>query len=144
MEKNRKAIPRLTDLEITIMKVLWEQDHCLTIQEIANHLTEKKLSIASVTQAMKHLIEKNAAAVDEHVLVSNVYARTFTPCFSREEFLAGEFKRMQKSVFGAKKANLVGVIANLLDMEGDGALRPEEAEALQRIIDRRSLRDKEE
>lgn len=58
MKKEIKDIPRLTDLEIIIMKVLWEQETDLTIQEIVNNMSGKKLSIASVTQAMKHLIEK--------------------------------------------------------------------------------------
>lgn len=130
-----KDIPRLTDLEITLMKVLWEHDTNLTIQEIANSLSEKKISVASVTQAMKHLTAKKAVMVGEHVLVSNVYARTFFPCFSREEFLAAEFRRMQKSIFGAKKVNTISIIATLLNIENGVDIKQEDAKKLQEMID---------
>lgn len=136
-------IPRLTDLEISIMKVLWEHGMELTIQEIANHLSERKLSVASITQAMKHLVTKEAVVVKQHVLVSNVYARTFIPCFDREEFLAAEFKRLQKSVFGKKKINLIGIVAALLDSESDMEMSAKELKKLQDIIDNGKLDDKE-
>lgn len=126
-----KDIPRLTDLEVIIMKALWETAANLTIQEISGRIKEKKLSIASITQAINHLTAKNAVVVIDHVLVASVYARAYRPCFNREEYLAAEFKRLQKSVFGINEANIAGIIAALTGSK----VSPEEAKELQKIID---------
>lgn len=115
------------------MKVLWEHDKNLTIQEITNCMDG--LSVASITQSIKHLINKKAVVVSEHILVSNVYARTFKTCFTQEEFLAGEFKRLQKSVFGTKKSNVIGIAAALFNNSGKGEIKAEQIDELQKIID---------
>ena len=126
---------RLTDLEIKIMRVLWESSESLTIQEITDRLTEEKLSVQSVTQAMKHLVSKKAVQVSEHVLVSNVYARTFCPCFSQDEYLSTEISRLQNSIFCRKKPNTMSIIATLLHNSDDNSLDKNEIEELQKIID---------
>ena len=131
-----KEIARLTDLEVKIMRVLWEHEQSLTIQEITQYMKEDGISVASVTQAIKHLTKKKAVAVSEHVLVSNVYARTFITCFTQEEFLASEVARMQRSIFGAKKLGFGGVravMASLLENDGE-KLGEEEERLLQGII----------
>lgn len=130
-----KAIPRLTDLEVIIMKVLWDTEANLTIQEISGRIKEKKLSIASITQAINHLTAKNAVVVIDHVLVASVYARAYRPCFNREEYLAAEFKRLQKCVFGIEQANIAGIIAALLDNKENENISEEEANELQKMID---------
>lgn len=98
-----KKIPRLTDLEISIMMVLWDEEEkskeqYLTIQQITGHMDG--LSVPSLTQAMKHLLNKEAVAVDQHILVSNVYARTFKPLFSKDEFYKAEIMRIGKCLYG--------------------------------------------
>lgn len=126
---------RLTDLEIKIMCVLWESSESLTIQEITNRLKEEKISVQSVTQAMKHLVSKKATQVSEHVLVSNVYARTFSPCFSQDEYFSSEISRLQKIIFCKKKPNTVSIIAALLHNSDDNVMDKNKIEALQKIID---------
>lgn len=130
-----KSIPRLTDLEIDIMKVLWNHERPITIQEISNQF--ESLSVASVTQAMKHLINKKAVKVQEHILVSNVYARAFVPCFTNEEYLAGEYKRLQKNILGRKTFSAIGAIAALFDNSGKDEIKAEDIDELQKIIDKR-------
>lgn len=127
-------ISRLTDLETMIMKVLWEQGRGLTIQEITSCIQEKKISVASVAQAVKHMLAKEAIEVSAHVPVSNVYARTFSPCFSQEEFLASEFQRMQEAVFG-KRCHTAGITAAFLGSESAKNIEAEELDELQKIID---------
>lgn len=129
------SIPRLTDLETMIMKVLWEHDRGLTIQEITASITEKTVSVASVAQAIKHMLTKQAVKVGEHVPVSNVYARTFYPCFRQKEFLATEFRRMQEAVFGTHKHHTVEIAAAFLSAESPKNMELEELEELQKIID---------
>ena len=139
-------IAKLTDLELILMKVMWEHDTSLTIQEIASYLKEKEVSVPSITQAIKHLILKKAVLVNSHVLVSNVYARTFSPCFSREEYVAAELKRLQKGVFGNKKVNTAGIFAALLNNDNNENISLDEAEELERIISdkKRKLKNGEE
>ncbi len=59
-----KKIPKLTELEIKIMKVLWEHEEGLSIQEIASYLTEEKISAPSVSQAMHRMVKKEAVSVN--------------------------------------------------------------------------------
>lgn len=133
--KEMKEIVRLTDLEIKIMKVLWDKERCLTIQEIADYLNEDKISVASVSQVIKHLISKKAIQVKEYVLVSNVYARTFYPCFSPDDYFVAELTRMKKSMFGRKKLDALGIIAALLSNSDEHTIDKKELLELQKIID---------
>ena len=132
-----KELIRLTDLEIKIMRVLWESSDSLTIQEIADRMIEEKISVQSITQAIKHLVSKKAVQVSQHVLVSNVYARTFCPCFSQEQYLSGEIKRLQKSIFCKNPPNTISIIATLLQNSDDIAMDKNSIEELQKIIDDR-------
>ena len=84
---------------------------------------------------MKHLVSKKAVQVSEHVLVSNVYARTFCPCFSQEQYLSGEIKRLQKSIFCKTPPNTISIIATLLQNSDDIAMDKNSIEELQKIID---------
>lgn len=132
--KKMGKIPRLTDLETIIMKVLWEHDKGLTIQEITACIQEKKISAASVAQAVKHMLAKEAIAVGKHVPVANVYARTFSPCFNQKDFLASEFHRMQEAVFG-KRCHTAGIAAAFVGSESAKNIDAEEMDELQKVID---------
>lgn len=90
----RKPDKGLTPMEQEVMKVLWESQHELTNSEIAESMKDQKVSVASVAQTMKRLLEKGAVCVGNHVLVSNVYARTFHPCITRKEFVRQELIRL--------------------------------------------------
>ena len=81
----RKPDKGLTPMEQEVMKVLWESQHELTNSEIAESMKD---------QTMKRLLEKGAVCVGDHVLVSNVYARTFHPCITRKEFVRQELIRL--------------------------------------------------
>ncbi len=131
-----KKIAKLTELELKIMRVLWEQEKDLTIQEIAGFLEEDQLSVPSVTQAIRKLVKKKAVEVQRYILVSNVYARTFSPCFSQKEFLAEEYVRLNKSVFGVNRINRMSIITELLYV-ADDEISQEDIQQLQEIIDRK-------
>ena len=55
-------------MEQEVMKVLWESQHELTNSEIAESMKDQKVSVASVAQTMKRLLEKGAVCVGDHVL----------------------------------------------------------------------------
>lgn len=132
-----KKVARLTDLEIKIMKVLWDHERDMTIQEITECLSEDKLSVPSVTQSVKHLINKKAVVVCNHVLVSSVYARTFGTCFTPEEFLLGEFKRLEKCVLGNKKVDKLAFAANILTDDAYTEGKAEDFDKVQNFINSR-------
>ncbi len=130
-----KEIARLTDLEIKIMKVLWDHEG-ITIQEMGTHLKDDKLSVPSISQSVKHLIGKNAIVIDEFVLVNSKYARTFRTCFTKEQYLAAEYKRLQQFLFNAKKADLPGITAALLG-NGSTGVSVEDLDEMKRLIDQK-------
>ncbi len=123
----------LTGIELEVMKVLWGKEEPLTIVEISQHLEEKGISTASVAQAIKNLLKKNAVEVRASVPVANVYARTFAASFDRNEFLALEFERLQKNIFGHEKADMGAVVANFLTLNKKVDLA--QIKELQKIID---------
>lgn len=139
-----KKTVRLTDLEIKIMKILWECDQNLTIQDIALHLKDEGISVQSVTQSVRHLVNKKAIAVNDLVPVERVYARAFGPCFSKEEYLAEEYERLQKLIFGANKVNLTGIAVALLNNQKSGDIGMNEIEELQMIIEEKKNQLKKE
>ena len=53
----RKPDKGLTPMEQEVMKVLWESQHELTNSEIAENMKDQKVSVASVAQTMKRLLE---------------------------------------------------------------------------------------
>lgn len=130
----KQKIPRLTDLEVEIMAVFWNQEKELTIQDIAMDIQNKKVSVGSITQAVQHLLKKNALKVYSVVLVSNVYARTFLPMFTRDEYLGYEFYRMQKSIFGGTGSPFA-IAAALMQDRGNGHVSGKEVDRLDTYID---------
>ena len=130
-------IAKLTDLEIKIMRVLWESDNALTIQEIVKCLPEEKLSDASVRQAMKHLVNKKAVQVRESILVSTVYARTFEPCYTQEEYMAAEIERLQSVMFEKRKPNTFSIMAAILHNSDERELDATQIDELQKVIDKK-------
>jgi len=129
-------IPKLTDLEIVIMGVMWEQEKDMTIQDISDFLEEKKISPSSVSQAMKRLLKKKAVAVSEHRQVANVYARVFKPSFGRGEFIRSEMERLGGKMSFRKRFSMAGIAAELI--RGDTEpLNQKDMDELQEIIDRK-------
>lgn len=137
-----KRIVKLTDIELKVMKVLWESEEHLMITEVAQHLVEENISSGSVAQAMKNLLAKNMVVVCESVPVANVYARTFAPAVGRSEFMALEYQRMKNLIFGSKKFGIGSFVANLID--NDEKLDEEDIEELQEIVEETSKKLKKE
>lgn len=136
MKQNMKRIVKLTDIELKVMKVLWENEEHLTITEIAQHLVEENISSGSVAQAMKNLLAKNMVEVCESVPVANVYARTFAPAVESSVFMALEYQRMKKLIFGSKRFGLGAFVANLIN--NDEKLDEQDIAELQEIVDKTS------
>lgn len=130
----KKAEKGLTALEQDIMKILWEKERGMTNNEIADCMKDQKISSASVAQAMKRLLNKGVVKVDEHVLVSNVYARMFSPCLTRDEYLREELGRLERTAFGGKKHGLKNLVISLIDSDDGCKLSKRDIEDLERFL----------
>ena len=137
-------IHKLTEVELTIMKVLWDSEKGMTVQEIAEVLKKEKISNASISQAIRNMLKKGAVEVSEFVLVSNVYARCFKTCFGQKEYLAAEFCRLQKNVFGNKSKHTAGITAAFLGTAKKSDICEAEIEELQKIVnEKKEMLEKE-
>lgn len=135
---SKKGTERLTDLEVQVMKVLWDSERAMTNSEIAEELKEETdLSVASVAQLVKRLLQKDVLEVGEHVPVANVYARTFRPKLTREEFIAGELLHIQKATSADKKKGLRGIFAALFMVEKENGVNRQELEAIEHFIQKK-------
>lgn len=85
-----KQITKLTNLELQVMNILWSSDVELTVSEISELTSEKKLSIASVNQVIPRLIEKNFIEIKSFKTASKKYARAFAPLISQAEYTSRE------------------------------------------------------
>lgn len=122
--------PKLTELEIVIMETIWDNNRSMTIQEISDCLKERKVSVASVSQVMRRLLKKKAVVVSEHILVSNVYARTFQACISREQFVSARIRELESNM------SSVGMAAAILKYASeDERVERKEIEELQKLIE---------
>ena len=132
-----KNIPELTELDFVVMEVLWSSSREMTIQEITSCLKERELSTASVAQVMRRLLKKKAAEQVSSVLVSNVYARTFRACVSREEILSARVRKMES------KMSSMGLAAAILKYASeDEKIEEKEIEELQQLINARKEKTK--
>lgn len=135
---SKKCAERLTDLEVHVMKVLWDSERSMTNSEIAEELKEEtNLSVASVAQLVKRLLQKDVLEVGEHVPVANVYARTFKPKLTREEFIAGELLHIQKATSSDKNKGLKGIFAALFMVEKENGVNRQELEAIEHFIQKK-------
>mgnify|MGYP002605108397 CR=1 FL=1 len=116
-------VQKLTDAEVAVMKILWEHEDGMTIQEIVQYQEQNQLSTASTAQIVKHLLKVNG-----FVPAANVYARKFVPCFSREEFAAAEIQRVQQRIFDNGKLQTLGIAAAFLGNMRKKKLSGEEIE----------------
>lgn len=138
-----KKIEKLSELEIRIMRVLWEQEEHLTIKQMTKELESEGISVQSITQVIKRLMDKRAVTVVENVPAGNVYARAFRPAYSREEFLEAELERLQMTVLGRKKKSLAGMMANFLCNSNDKKMTFQEAGELRKMVEeKRNIRKK--
>lgn len=119
MSRKKSVAP--TTLELDVMKVLWDKGESLTINEVSECMNQQgaSISVASVAQVMKKLLEKDMVKVKEHKLVSNVYARTFGPVLQREEYLGDEIKRLKNVISLDKRVSTMGLFQTLLRNTGD-------------------------
>lgn len=133
---SRKKETHLTELELDIMNILWDHDTDLTNNEIFDYLHEQghSLSIASVSQLMKRLLDKKLVRVKSFKPSSRVYARTFEPIINKQDYLKDELNRLQKIISSNDHYGTLGLFQMLLGHSLDQSLSQSELEKLEKIF----------
>lgn len=140
----KKAEKGLTSIEQSIMKVLWNNEKAMTNAQIAECLKSERISVASVAQAMKRLITKGAVKVEDYILVSNVYARTFLPCITREQFIKEELDRVSEAAFFNPKKGGIGLFAYLLQSDNGEVFDGEDLKELDNFLEEKKKKMRDE
>lgn len=132
----RKKSTTPTELELNVMKQLWDSEIGLTNGEIAERMNEEgiDISVPSVAQVIKNLLGKDLVKVHSHKLVSNVYARTFVPIMQREDYIESEIKRLQDMVSVSKEVSTLAIFRTLLKNRADDIFSQEDIQELESIL----------
>lgn len=106
----------LSETELDIMQLLWEEDTGLSRPEILSRLEGKDWNPNSIHQVLNSMMKKGVLQVDGMARCGKIYGRTYTPTMTQQEFLA---RRTQEITPGlTTKERILGVVAALADQEG--------------------------
>lgn len=78
---------KLTENELSIMEVLWNENRALNSKEIVNLCTDKHWKSSSIHILINSLLDKGAIKVAGFERVGRTYSRTFVPTFERDSFV---------------------------------------------------------
>ena len=118
----------LSETELDIMQLLWEEDTGLSRPEILSRLEGKDWNPNSIHQVLNSMMKKGVLQVDGMARCGKIYGRTYTPTMTQQEFLA---RRTQEITPGlTTKERILGVVAALADQEGLDAETIQELENL--------------
>ena len=118
----------LSETELDIMQLLWEENNGLSRPEILSRLEGKDWNPNSIHQVLNSMMKKGVLQVDGMARCGKIYGRTYTPTMTQQEFLA---RRTQEITPGlTTKERILGVVAALADQEGLDAETIQELEQL--------------
>lgn len=137
-EKMARKRSTLTELEVDVLKVLWDSQTSLTVNEITEKMNAAgmMLSSASVAQVMKKLLEKKAVEVAEHKLTANIYSRAFVSVMSREDYMNAEIRRLQNVLSINRQVSTLGLFQTLLQNSGNGLMDEKDIDEMESILKR--------
>lgn len=117
---------QLSDAELKIMQVLWEQSP-QTMPQITQALySETAWSKNTVITLLKRMIAKGTICVDE-----SVYPKTYAPLVSQEVIASQETKSLLKRLF---KGSATMLMSNMVE---DGDMTAEELEEVIHLLQKR-------
>lgn len=91
-----KKIPRITNSEMQILEVLWDEGEALTSSEIVEVSEDRTWKSSSVHLLLNSLLKKNLVQVAGFKKTTKNYARTFEPSMSREEYSLVQLQQEKK------------------------------------------------
>lgn len=118
----------LSETELDIMQLLWEENNGLSRPEILSRLEGKDWNPNSIHQVLNSMMKKGVLQVDGMARCGKIYGRTYMPTMTQQEFLA---RRTQEITPGlTTKERILGVVAALANQEGLDAETIQELEQL--------------
>jgi predicted transcriptional regulator len=96
---------RISDAEHAVMEVLWEEAP-LTAQDVGERVATREWSANTVKTLLGRLLAKNVIA---HEADGRRYL--YRPLVAREDYVAGESRRLMDRLFGGKLTPLVAHLA---------------------------------
>jgi BlaI family transcriptional regulator, penicillinase repressor len=119
-----KIQERISDAELAILEILWEQAP-LTATDVAARLpADREWTLPTVKTLLSRLLAKAAV---EHRADGRRFL--YSPLVKREEYIAGESKRLVDRLFGGK---FMPLVAHLAEQEKLSAADISEIERLLR------------
>ena len=91
-----KKIPRITNSEMQILEVLWDEGEALTSSEIVEVSDDRTWKSSSVHLLLNSLLKKNFVRVAGFKKTTKNYARTFEPSMTREEYSMKQLQQEKK------------------------------------------------
>ena len=124
MDEAVSVLPRISDAEIDVMEIVWN-DNPIGTNEITDRLTgEGERSPKTIQTLIRRLVDKGALSAEKR-------GRQFyyTPAIDRDDFIDNQKKRFIDRFFGGDVALLVSSFV------GDGKITQKELEEIRSIID---------
>ncbi len=104
---------RISDAELAIMEILWTESP-LTATDVAERVTERDWSLATVKTLLSRLLAKAAV---EHRQDGRRFL--YSPAVERDAYVTGESKRLLDRLFGGKFMPLVAHLAEQEQLSND-------------------------
>lgn len=112
----RRSKEDFTVSELSILRLLWEENVALSSAEILERLPELNLFSTSIYTILDGMVGKGVLRVDGKVRRGKRFARTFIPTMSQEEFAAKQVVKLTPNV--PKYDRLVGIFTALVMHDG--------------------------
>ena len=112
----RRSKEDFTVSELSILRLLWEENVALSSSEILERLPELNLFSTSIYTILDGMVGKGVLKVDGKIRRGKRFARTFVPTMSQEDFAAMQVVKLTPNV--PKFDRLVGVFTALVKHDG--------------------------
>jgi predicted transcriptional regulator len=112
----RRSKEDFTVSELSILRLLWEENVALSSAEILERLPELNLFSTSIYTILDGMVGKGVLKVDGKIRRGKRFARTFVPTMSQEDFAAMQVVKLTPNV--PKFDRLVGVFTALVKHDG--------------------------
>ncbi len=118
----------LSETELDIMQLLWQEKKDLSRPEILAHLEGKDWNPNSIHQVLNSMMKKGVLKVEGLARCGKVYGRTYSPTLTQQEFLVLRAQEITPQL--SPRERLLGIVAALTDQEGIDAETINELEQL--------------
>ena len=105
----------LSETELDIMQILWEEEEALSRPEILSKMPDKDWNPNSIHQVLNSMMKKNVLKVAGMVRCGRVYGRTYAPNITRQDLINADVARILPHSTVNEQA--LGVLAALIDQE---------------------------